>query len=229
MKLVFIDIDNTLLDFDECVKQAMQSGLQKYGLKKYENYMFDVFTKTNNKLWQEIERGKLSLENLEDLRWNSIFDEIGVAFDGREFEKYFREFLFESAIPIAGAHELLDYLKSKYVLCAASNGPYEQQLHRLELANMKGYFSQIFVSEKIGASKPSEVFFKKAFDIVNNNSEEHFSAEDSIIIGDSLSSDIAGGKQYGMKTCLFSRNKDFKEHEAADYTIESLEQIKDLL
>ena len=229
MKLVFIDIDNTLLDFDECVKQAMQSGLQKYGLKKYENYMFDVFTKTNNKLWQEIERGKLSLENLEDLRWNSIFDEIGVAFDGREFEKYFREFLFESAIPIAGAHELLDYLKSKYVLCAASNGPYEQQLHRLELANMKGYFSQIFVSEKIGASKPSEVFFKKAFDIVNYNSEEHFSAEDSIIIGDSLSSDIAGGKQYGMKTCLFSRNKDFKEHEAADYTIESLEQIKDLL
>ena len=229
MKLVFIDIDNTLLDFDECVKQAMQSGLQKYGLKKYENYMFDVFTKTNNKLWQEIERGKLSLENLEDLRWNSIFDEIGVAFDGREFEKYFREFLFESAIPIAGAHELLDYLKSKYVLCAASNGPYEQQLHRLELANMKGYFSQIFVSEKIGASKPSEVFFKKAFDILYNNSEEHFSAEDSIIIGDSLSSDIAGGKQYGMKTCLFSRNKDFKEHEAADYTIESLEQIKDLL
>lgn len=229
MKLVFIDIDNTLLDFDECVKQAMQSGLQKYGLKKYENYMFDVFTKTNNKLWQEIERGKLSLENLEDLRWNSIFDEIGVAFDGREFEKYFREFLFESAIPIAGAHELLDYLKSKYVLCAASNGPYEQQLHRLELANMKGYFSQIFVSEKIGASKPSEVFFKKAFDILNNNSEEHFSAEDSIIIGDSLSSDIAGGKQYGMKTCLFSRNKDFKEHEAADYTIESLEQIRDLL
>lgn len=229
MKLVFIDIDNTLLDFDECVKQAMQSGLQKYGLKKYENYMFDVFTKTNNKLWQEIERGKLSLENLEDLRWNSIFDEIGVAFDGREFEKYFREFLFESAIPIAGAHELLDYLKSKYVLCAASNGPYEQQLHRLELANMKGYFSQIFVSEKIGASKPSEVFFKKAFDILNNNSEEHFFAEDSIIIGDSLSSDIAGGKQYGMKTCLFSRNKDFKEHEAADYTIESLEQIRDLL
>lgn len=229
MKLVFIDIDNTLLDFDECVKQAMQSGLQKYGLKKYENYMFDVFTKTNNKLWQEIERGKLSLENLEDLRWNSIFDEIGVAFDGREFEKYFREFLFESAIPIAGAHELLDYLKSKYVLCAASNGPYEQQLHRLELANMKGYFSQIFVSEKIGASKPSEVFFKKAFDILNNNSEEHFSAEDSIIIGDSLSSDIAGGKQYGMKTCLFSRNKDFKEYKAADYTIESLEQIRDLL
>lgn len=229
MKLVFIDIDNTLLDFDECVKQAMAYGFDRFGLKKYENYMFDVFTKTNNKLWQEIEQGKLSLENLEDLRWNSIFDEIGVAFDGREFEKYFREFLFESAIPIAGAHELLNYLKSKYVLCAASNGPYEQQLHRLELANMKGYFSQIFVSEKIGAAKPSEIFFKKAFDILNSNSEEPFSAEDSIIIGDSLSSDIAGGKQYGMKTCLFTRNKDLRECKVADYMIESLEQIRDFL
>ena len=229
MKLIFIDIDNTLLDFDECVKQAMETGLKKYGLKRYESYMFDVFTKTNNKLWNDIEQGKLNIADLENLRWNSIFDEIGVVFDGREFEKYFRGFLFESAIPISGAHELLAYLKSKYILCAASNGPYEQQIHRLELANMKNYFSHIFVSEKIGAAKPSEIFFKKAFEILNNNSGEHFAAEDSINIGDSLSSDIVGGKQYGIKTCFFTKGKSFNEQTEADYTIESLEQVKDLL
>ena len=37
IKVIFIDVDNTLLDFDEFVRQAMKSGFSYYKLKAYEN------------------------------------------------------------------------------------------------------------------------------------------------------------------------------------------------
>ena len=55
IKALFFDIDNTLLSFDGYVKQSMQSGFEKYGLKKYEPYMFDVFTRENNALWRALD------------------------------------------------------------------------------------------------------------------------------------------------------------------------------
>lgn len=63
MRLVFIDIDNTLLDFDAYVKQTMQTGFAHFGLKPYEPYMFEVFTEENNRLWHQIEQGTLTLMN----------------------------------------------------------------------------------------------------------------------------------------------------------------------
>lgn len=86
------------------------------------------------------------------------FHSLHISFDGIVFEDYFRKAIYDSAIPIDGAYDMLSYLKEKYVLCAASNGPYAQQLHRLEIADMRKYFSYIFVSEKVGVSKPATGF-----------------------------------------------------------------------
>ena len=69
MRLVFIDIDNTLLDFDAYVKQTMQTGFAHFGLKPYEPYMFEVFTEENNRLWHQIEQGTLTFDELHNIRW----------------------------------------------------------------------------------------------------------------------------------------------------------------
>ena len=88
--------------------------------------------------------------------------------DGEEAAlRYFREALHESAIPVPGAHELLEQLHGRFLLCAASNGPYAQQVHRLELSDMRKYFDYLFISEKIGASKPSRAFYDAAFAELN--------------------------------------------------------------
>lgn len=73
MRLVFIDIDNTLLDFDAYVKQTMQTGFAHFGLKPYEPYMFEVFTEENNRLWHQIEQGTLTFDELHNIRWCNIF------------------------------------------------------------------------------------------------------------------------------------------------------------
>lgn len=141
IQVVLIDIDNTLLSFSGYVKEAMRDGFAQYGLKPYTEAMFPVFERINNSLWEQIEQGTLSFEELTEIRWNLIFHALGISFDGRIFEQYFREKLFFSAVPEPGAVELLEYLSRRYRLCIASNGPYEQQINRLRLGNMYDFFT----------------------------------------------------------------------------------------
>ena len=153
MKLILIDIDNTLLDFDAYIRQTMEEGFAHFGLRPYEPWMYDVFHRENNKLWRQIEEGTLTFPELEKIRWSNIFAALDMDFDGPTFERYFRAALHESAIPVPGARELLDALCGRYTLAAASNGPYEQQLHRLALAGMKDCFAYFFISQRIGGCR----------------------------------------------------------------------------
>lgn len=203
IKALFFDIDNTLLSFDGYVKQSMQTGFEKYGLKKYEPYMFGVFTRENNALWRALERGEISFEQIKACRWNNIFAALGIEFDGAEFETYFRSELNKSAIPVEGAKDTLEYLSGRCVLCAASNGPFEQQINRLALGGLHRYFDFFFISEEMGASKPSKEYFDICMARLNDGRPEEILPEECMMVGDSLTSDMAGGIGAGMKTCFF--------------------------
>ena len=231
LKVIFIDIDNTLLSFDRYVKQTMEEGFAHFGLKKYEPYMYDKFTQVNNSLWLQIEEGTLNFAQLSRIRWNKVFEVLGIDFDGPVFETYFRRALYDSAIPEEGAYELLDALNGDYILCAASNGPYEQQLHRLEIAGMRDAFDYVFISEKVGASKPSKDFFDYAFAELNTGREQPIRPQECLMIGDSLTSDIKGGQMYGMQTCLYRRRADLAVPDGvlvADSLAEIIQTIRTL-
>ncbi len=203
MKAIFIDVDNTLLDFDEYTKYILEKGFSDFSLGKFEPYMLDVFHEVNNQLWLQIEEGKINMAELQKVRFQRFFDRLGINFDGVTFEKYYKINLNENAIPVNGAYEMLEYLSKKYILCVASNGPYNQQMHRLQIANMDKYFKYFFISEKFGHSKPSKEFFSLAFKELNKDQE--ILPEETWIIGDSLTSDMAGGRNFGMKTCFFNK------------------------
>ena len=82
MKLVLIDIDNTLLDFDAYIRRTMEEGFAYFGLRPYEPWMYDVFHRENNKLWRRIEEGTLTFPELEKIRWNNVFAALDMDFDG---------------------------------------------------------------------------------------------------------------------------------------------------
>ncbi len=231
IKAVLMDVDNTILDFDAYVKTAMREGFEKFGLKKYEDYMYSVFLSINTEMWHGIEQDTLSYEELLKTRWNRIFGALGISFDGCVFEKYFKGSLFESAIPIEGAFELLAYLKEKYILCVASNGAYAQQINRLTKCGMIGSFDGLFISEKVGASKPAGEFFDYCMEGINNIGKVRgmntIMPNQIMMVGDSLSSDIKGASAYGMKTCYFDKNnKGCGNSTAIDHAVTSLLEIK---
>ena len=172
IKVVFIDIDDTIFSFSGFVKKAMHDGFKKYGLKPYKDEMFPIFEEINNELWRRIEQNELTFQQLCKVRWNMIFPKIGITFDGVLFENYFCTELRKSAVFEPHALELIEYLNAGYVLCAASNGPYEQQYNRLKTGGIDTYFSHIFISSAIGAGKPDKAYFDYCFAELRNNGKE---------------------------------------------------------
>ena len=230
VRAVLLDLDNTLLSFDQYVKETMKIGFKKFNIGIYSDEMFSVFDQINTDLWRSIERGEIDFRELQKKRWNLIFERLNISYDGEAFEKYFRECLFESAIPENGALELLEYLKSKYILCVASNGPYLQQKNRLKKAGMLDYFSELFVSEEIGSSKPSEKFFSACVDLLNLKTEQKIRPCEIMVIGDSLSSDMAGGIRAGMQTCFYNPSKrPIPSEMKIDHSVTSLREIENIL
>ena len=228
IKVILFDIDNTLLSFDEYVKESMKNGFEAFKIGAYKDEMFSVFNQINTILWRSIEKEEITLEELQKIRWNMIFERLGISADGIAFEKYFRDCLFESAIPIEGAMDLLPYLHGGYTLCAASNGPYAQQVNRLRISGMLPYFSHLFISEEIGFPKPAEAFFSTCIKRLSENME--IQPCEMLIIGDSLTSDMSGAIQFGIKTCFY--NPDKKEipcNMKLDYHVSSLKEIKNFL
>lgn len=224
LKIVFIDIDNTLLDFNKCAEEAMKKILLSNGII-FQSYMFDVFNEINDSLWLEIEKGKLTKKGLYEKRWNMIFKQLDIHIDGVFFEKQFIKQLEESAVPIEYAKELLKYLSSKYSVYAASNAPYLQQVKRLKKAGMIQYIKEIFASESIGFLKPDKNFFDECFAHLPS-----IQPSEAIIIGDSLSADISGGISYGMQTCWFNyKHSSLPENIKPDYIVSKLEEIVDLI
>ncbi len=224
IKVVLLDIDNTLLDFNEGSKASMQLCFEKFGLA-YRKEMFPVFIRINDGLWNRIEKGTLTKDELHKIRWGLVFSELGIDFDGVTFEREFLETLKTSARPVEGAFELLEYLSKKYTLCAASNAPYIQQIARLENVGMMKYLEKLFISEKIGHPKPSTKFFDACFESLGDIPKSSV-----VMIGDSLSADIFGGIEYGLRTIWFNYGKStVPENLQADYVIYSLGEIKNIL
>ncbi len=221
---VLIDIDNTLLDFHACAERAIEKAMSDHGLNADE-HLYQVFYRVTAELWRQIEARTLDHRGLCRQRWNTIFGELDIGLDGESFEAQFRENLKHEAIPMPGARELLRYFANKYPVYAASNGPHQQQLMRLEKAGLTPYIEDLFTSERLGHPKPGKDFFDACFFLLPNSSPAS-----TIIIGDSLNADINGGAAYGLTTCWFN-------HEAlpvpqgcpADYVVRTLAEIQEFL
>lgn len=225
IKVIFIDIDDTLLDFSKCAKQSIANCFADFGAD-FHDYMFPVFEEINSGLWLQLEKGEITKKELYGKRWEVLLNKFGIKnIDGDLFEEHFLEHLSESAEKINGAEEILKYLSDKYKIYAASNGPHEQQLRRLKKSNLLKYFTEIFTSELLGVQKPEKAFYDLCFEKIGN-----INKDEAVLIGDSLTADIYGGNEYGLTTVWFNKkNIGIKEDIHPSYTVNSLEEIKGIL
>ena len=224
IKAVLLDVDNTLLDFNKSASETIKSAFKDLGLK-YSDQIMGAFLRTNDMLWQKVETKEITRQELHRIRWNIIFAEIGINADGHEMEGLFLSRLENFAIPVDGAIDILKYLSAKYKLYTASNAPYAQQVKRLTLSGMIPYIEKILNFENQGINKPQKRFFEECLNAVSPAKKE-----ETAIIGDSLSADIAGGKSVGITTVWFNRGgAAAPANGLCDYTVKSLVEIKAIL
>ena len=91
-------------------------------------------------------------------------------------------------------------------------------------ANLYRFFEKVFVSEEIGYNKPSLDYFNACFAQIPD-----FDPSKAMIVGDSLTSDILGGKNAGISTCWVNPNHKTADKIQPDYEIEALCQLEALL
>ncbi len=214
---VFLDVDDTLLDFHKCAEASMFAVARELSLPFPENAM-EIFHPINNGLWEKINSGELTLDGLYKVRWNKVLSAMGIDYDGEEFEKHFLKTLHETAVKTEGALELVKYLSGKYTLHVASNAPERQQRLRLEKAGLLQYFDKIFTSENIGYAKPQPEFY--AFCL------KGLIPDNCCMIGDSLSADVDGAEKAGMKAIWFNKKG---QNETRNVVVTSLAEIMNIL
>ena len=161
----------------------------------------------------------LTTDELYRIRWTLIFRELGIDVDGPAFETRFYHYLTTAAEKVDGADELMAHLRGKYTLCIASNAPYRQQVQRMEKAGYLPYLAHLFVSEKLGAAKPSGLFFEACLAAL-----APLRPDEVLMIGDSLTADIAGARACGIKTCWYRHGSD-EDGSMADYCVADLREI----
>lgn len=221
--VVFIDIDDTLLDFTKCANDAIKSACNKFGVP-YTTTLVDTFHPINLDLWHRLEKKEVTKEKLFDTRFQIVFDKLGIKADGIAFETAFRENFHESAILVDGARDLLEYLRSKYKVYVASNASMHQQTNRMKKAELDGYIDGYFVSEEIGFPKPQKEFFDACFKALPD-----VKPQDVVMIGDSLSADIKGACEYGLKTIWYNHRNELTVGVKCDYIVSRLSEIKNIL
>lgn len=224
IEYVFLDLDDTVLDFGTTERKSIVRLLQTVGVKPTEA-LIHRYHVINLALWKLLERGELTRQELGTRRFDMLFQELGVAVSTPECDRLYRQFLSEGDDVLPGAAEALASLRKKYRLFAASNSSVMVQAGRLNRTGFGRYFEKVFVSEGMGASKPNPLFFEHAFAQIPD-----FDRSKAIMVGDSLTSDIQGGINAHLRTCWV--NATGKPNTTAirpDHEIRSITQLEALL
>ena len=195
--VIFMDIDNTLLDFNAGTADSLRQLLADFGEELTEERLARFF-EINNSLWTAYEHGEIEKSYIFPTRFQQWLGEMDIETDWLAANERYAEGLRQSAILMPHATELLEALKGKYPLYGVTNGVVSTQLPRLAKSRLNEYFDHVFISEAMGCKKPEKEFFDKVFDAIGNPDKSR-----CIILGDSLTSDMQGGRNAGIATCFF--------------------------
>lgn len=229
IKFIFLDLDNTLLDFHKGELCAIERAFKELNIPINEQ-MLRRYMEINVSCWRGLERGEKTLHEVLYGRFEMLFSEFGIDASATEVQNLYQRLLSEEHDFIPGAKELLDklYDSGKYRLFMTTNGSPDVQYPRIADSGIGKYFEKIFISYELGCAKPSKEYFDACFKEIDG-----FNKDEAIILGDSLSSDVKGGINAGIKSCHFNIFGNEYSDVIPDFTItnildflEVLDQIK---
>lgn len=223
IKNVLFDLDDTLLDFHKAERIALIKTLLHFGIEPKEETLAR-YSELNLAQWKLLEKGAITREEVKIRRYRLLFAELGVSCSPQAATAFYEQQLGIGHYFINGAEELLKAIYPHYRLYLASNGTAQVQRSRIKSAGIGKYFSAIFISQEIGPPKPSAAFFKNCFAQIPD-----FRKEETVIVGDSLTSDIAGGQNAGIITVWLNPGHMPCAEIVPDYEISALSALPPLL
>jgi len=223
-EILFIDLDDTILDFKMQEDAAIKKTLRNAGIDPTPE-VCARYSQINKEHWKRMETGEIDRNQVLFGRFEVLFEELGVDADPKATALSYMEHLSEGHYFLPGAEDALKALSKKYRLFIASNGTASVQNKRLRSAGIRPYFEAIFISQDIGINKPDKGFFDYCFARIPG-----FDPKKAMIVGDSPSSDMQGGQNAGIATCWVNpTGRKYTRERLPDYEIQSLTQLEALL
>jgi YjjG family noncanonical pyrimidine nucleotidase len=218
------DADGTLFDYNRAEVTALNATFRSLGLHFEDEYL-DIYRRINQGLWQAFERREITPAALRVRRFESLLETLQLSAAPDQMDKVYVEQLALCAELIDGAFEVLQSLHRTSRIAIVTNGLQTVQRGRLSLSTIRDFITELIISEEIGAAKPHAAYFDLAFSRMGNPAKS-----DVLIIGDSLTSDIQGGVDYGLDTCWFNpKNEQRPDHLPVTYEIRHLRELLRML
>ena len=195
-EVLLFDADETLFDFKKSEKQAFENSIREFNMEYDENYHLKIYEEINTAIWLEFEKGLITQEKLKVERFKRLSEKLNIPFDPKEFAKSYMKHLANASFLYEDSFELIKTLSKNYRLAIITNGLKDVQSKRIGQSIIAEYFDTIVISEEVKVAKPNPEIFEIALSNLNYTDKSKV-----LMIGDSLSSDIKGGINFGVDTC----------------------------
>jgi len=215
---ILLDLDHTLFDSDTSEQTAFAQALLTAGVVEPMRY-FAAYQAINLKLWAAVERGEVLQKQVRTRRFERLAAQENIDADPLQLADDFVAGLGANGSLYDGAREVLECLSRQASLALVTNGLGEVQRARVDRLGIGDYFDAIIISAEVGAAKPGTEIFDIVFEALGCPTKES-----ALMVGDSLSSDMQGGTNYGIATCWYNPNghavqgPDQVAHEISDLT-----------
>lgn len=220
---LLFDADGTLLDFKRSEQEAIVDTLRCYNINPTDE-IIESYSQINDNLWKMLERGEVEKAQLRIQRFASLAEVYGFTYNACDVADTYAYQLSTKSYLLENALEICTELAKKCRLYLITNGFISIQQGRLDRSPITPLFEDIFISEKIGAEKPARQYFDIVCSKISN-----FDKSKTLVIGDSLSSDIQGGINVGIDVCWFNpAGKSNPEGMKIDYVIGNLLELYDI-
>ena len=217
---LLFDADDTLFDYRRAEAEALRAAFEAFGIASRPEWL-PVYQRVNAAAWRALEEGSVTPARLRVVRFEQLFAELGIALEPAAFSAVYLRQLAAQAQLVEGALAVVEALRADHRIAIITNGLADVQRPRLALSPLASSIEHLFISEELGVAKPDPAFFDIALARMAVTDRRGV-----LVIGDSLSSDIAGGVASGLDTCWF--NPDARprgDGPAATYEIRRLDEL----
>ena len=226
IQAILWDVDATLLDFHAAERTAILKLFRQFHLGECTEEMLQRYANINRGYWERLERGELTRDQVLVGRFQEFFEHEGLDVSAAPvFNEAYQQALGDTIVYCDDSYQIIDSLRGKVKQYVVSNGTIVAQEKKLRLSGLGALMDGIFLSEELGVEKPNKAFFDKVFEEIGDMDRDTV-----LIVGDSLTSDIRGGNNAGIRTCWYNPgNAALIEGVHVDYEITDLHEVYDLL
>lgn len=194
ISILLWDVDGTLLNFLKSEDWALRKCLAALGVAA-DDGMIARYSAVNQRHWQALERGEISRQQVMHGRFAEFFRVEGIACgDIPAFNLDYQTALGQVFFPNDDALALVRRLRGRVRQYAVTNGSGRAQWAKLRLSGLDTLLDGVFISEEVGAEKPDAAFFEAVLRAIGPVDKA-----ETVIVGDSLTSDMLGGVRAGLR------------------------------